>query len=109
MVEAAQRRAPGVEVLHGDAAAPPIDHASCDVVFAAHLPGHLPAEAARAVMREVASALRPGGRLVLVEHAWHRPPLDGWREERRSHRAMGVLRVFTLSPIEDAASTTLAG
>jgi SAM-dependent methyltransferase len=109
MVEVAQRRVPGVEVLHADATAPSLDPASCDVVFAAHLPGHLPAHAAEAVMREAASTLRPGGRLVLVEHPWHRPPLDGWREEHRSTRALGLLRVFTLRPVEDGTRTTLAG
>lgn len=57
-----------VELVRGDAAAPPCPPASCDVVLARHVLWTLPDPGA-ALDRWVA-LLRPGGRLVLVEGRW---------------------------------------
>ena len=57
-----------VTVRHGDAADPGLATASVDVVLCRHVLWALP-DPALAVRRWVA-ALRPGGRLVLVEGDW---------------------------------------
>ncbi|MDO9455949.1 class I SAM-dependent methyltransferase [Nocardioides sp.] len=53
----------------GDAAEPPYDAASADVVLCRHVLWALPEPAA--VLRRWVDLLRPGGRLVLVEGRWH--------------------------------------
>ena len=97
MVEAARRRASAAEVHHGDALALPFDNGSRDMILAAHLVFHLPArEAQVAVLHEAFRLLRPGGAVILIEHAWHAPPPGPWRETQRSTAAVGLLRVTWL-------------
>ena len=69
MVAAARTKVgPSARVRRGDAADPPFEPASVDVVFARHVLWALPDPDA-AVARWV-RLLRPGGRLVLVEGLW---------------------------------------
>jgi ubiquinone/menaquinone biosynthesis C-methylase UbiE len=73
MLEAAQARLPAdVRLLHADARSLPIEDASVDAVVSQHVLGHLPGAAASGAWREAARILRPGGRVYLLEHAWHR-------------------------------------
>ncbi len=58
-----------VEVLEGDASAPPFEPASADVVLCRHVLWTLPDPAA--ALARWTALLRPGGRLVLVEGRWH--------------------------------------
>ncbi|WP_148614270.1 class I SAM-dependent methyltransferase [Nocardioides rubriscoriae] len=73
MVERARAKATAagldVTVVVGDAAVPPYDETSADVVLCRHVLWALPDPAA-ALARWV-GLLRPGGRLVLVEGRWH--------------------------------------
>lgn len=73
MVERARGKATdaGLEVglAVGDAAHPPYDAASVDVVLCRHVLWALPEPAA--VLARWVRLLRPGGRLVLVEGRWH--------------------------------------
>ena len=71
MVAAARTKTAGtsVEVVEGDAARPPYEPGSADVVLCRHVLWALPDPAA-ALTRWV-SLLRPGGRLLLVEGRWH--------------------------------------
>lgn len=57
-----------ITVRHGDAANPGLAPASVDVVLCRHVLWALPDPVA--VVRRWAAALRPGGRLVLVEGDW---------------------------------------
>ena len=73
MVEQAEQKLasaglPG-RFLVGDAAVPPTGGQAFDVVLSRHLLWTLPDP--EAALREWATRLRPGGRLVLVEGRWH--------------------------------------
>ncbi|MGP9021685.1 class I SAM-dependent methyltransferase [Streptomyces sp. BR1] len=70
MVERARAKlaGTGAEVLTGDAARPPVDGRSFDVVLARHVVWALPDPAG--ALRHWWSMLRPGGRLILVEGVW---------------------------------------
>lgn len=57
------------QVRQGDAAFPPLEPSSFDVVFARHVLWALPDP--EAVVERWIRLLRPGGRLVLVEGYWH--------------------------------------
>lgn len=73
MVAAANAKAAEAGVTarlqRGDAAVPPWEPSSFDVVFARHVLWALPEP--EAVMRRWTRLLRPGGRLVLVEGLWY--------------------------------------
>jgi SAM-dependent methyltransferase len=58
----------GAEVLTGDAARPPVEGRTFDVVLARHVVWALPDP--EAALRHWWSLLRPGGRLILVEGVW---------------------------------------
>ena len=58
-----------VQLQQGDAASPPWEPASFDVVFARHVLWAMPDPAT--VVRRWTGLLRPGGRLVLVEGLWY--------------------------------------
>lgn len=69
MLEEARKKAgTRVEFSHGDAADPPVDDHSCDVVLVRHVLWAM-ADPAAAVGTWV-RLLKPGGRLVLVEGRW---------------------------------------
>jgi SAM-dependent methyltransferase len=71
MVAAARTKATGVTAhfQQGDAANPPWEPSTFDVVFARHVLWALPSP--EAVVGRWVRLLRPGGRLVLVEGRWH--------------------------------------
>lgn len=73
MVAAARAKASKAGVTvgleHGDAAVPPWEPSSFDVVFARHVLWALPDP--EAVVARWTTLLRPGGRLVLVEGLWY--------------------------------------
>lgn len=73
MVALARRKLAGhdARVLVADASAPPIAHASTDVVLARHLLWTLPDPVT--TLRRWVRLLRPGGHLVLVEGCWDVP------------------------------------
>ncbi|MFJ1762439.1 cytochrome P450 [Amycolatopsis sp. NPDC088138] len=66
--QARQKAGAGVEFKHGDAADPPLDDYSFDVVLVRHVLWAMPDQSA-AVGRWL-RLLKPGGRLVLVEGRW---------------------------------------
>ena len=59
---------------HADSAALPFAGASFEAVVAMHHLGHVPPAAAAAILDEAHRVLRPGGRLLVVDHRWHAPP-----------------------------------
>lgn len=70
MVAAARAKVgAAAEIRQGNAAFPPLDPSSFDVVFARHVLWALPDPAA--VVDRWRRLLRQGGRLVLVEGRWH--------------------------------------
>ena len=88
MLEAARRDNPMVQLLHRDARNTGIEHGSVDLVFAMHLLGHVPHAVADEIVAEAARVLRVGGRMVSVDHSWHRVPELAGRFERPGARKM---------------------
>ncbi len=68
MILRARAKAPGVEFVEADAAAPPLDPAAYDVVLSRHVLWAMPDPAA--ALARWQDLLAPGGRLVLVEGSW---------------------------------------
>ncbi len=85
-----------VRFVHADAASLPFADESFDVAVASHVVGHLPADAATEVLSEMYRVVRPGGRLLLFEHRWHRFDLGLWREVSRSPVSRTFGQVITL-------------
>ncbi len=96
MLERAAERTGGVRLVHADGAALPFAARSLDAAIAVHVIGHTPAEAASALLHEAARVLRPGGVLVVLDHAWHRLPTAGWRESMSHRLAGGTLALRVL-------------
>ncbi len=72
MVQRARAKAgetAGVTFVEADAAAPPLEPASYDVVLSRHVLWAMPSPAD--ALRRWTDLLAPGGRLVLVEGSWH--------------------------------------
>jgi SAM-dependent methyltransferase len=83
-----------VDLQHGDAASPPWEPASFDVVFARHVLWALPDPAT--VIERWTGLLRPGGRLVLVEGLWY---TGGGLPAARCRELVGAAAVVT--PVHD--------
>jgi ubiquinone/menaquinone biosynthesis C-methylase UbiE len=107
-VDSARRRLAGVlfeataieaRVVHADARALPWSAGSFDAVVASHVLGHVPAGVASGIADEAARVLRPGGVLLLVEHAWHHVPLSRFAPLNERRLAGGALLLRTLTPI----------
>ena len=88
MLGAASRRRPGVELLHADARHVPVESGTFDVVVAVHLLGHVPHDIADSIVSEAARLLRSGGKLVALDHSWHRVPDLAGRFETVGARKM---------------------
>jgi ubiquinone/menaquinone biosynthesis C-methylase UbiE len=74
MLETARERlarAPGVTLLHGDCLRLPAGEHAFDAVTAIHVFGHLPPDLRSGAIEESVRVLRPGGRLFVLDHAWH--------------------------------------
>lgn len=74
MLERAERRNRGVsrvELVHADGGALPWTAPAFDAVVAIHYFGHLPEPARPAAFAEARRALKPHGRLYVIDHNWH--------------------------------------
>ncbi len=87
-----------VDLRHGDATALPWADGAFDAVVALHTLGHVPCSVAEAMLDEVRRVLRPGGTMIIADHAWHNLPLVGWMIERRESLALGTVRLVALRP-----------
>ena len=90
LLERARRRLPeeAVQLIHGDATELPWPERTFDAVVAQHFLGHLPRGTAPRAWREAGRVLRPGGRLYVLDHAWH-PRLHAGLRPVGSQRLMG--------------------
>lgn len=90
LLERARRRLPGdaVQLVHGDATELPWPERSFDAVVAQHFLGHLPRGTAARAWREAGRVLRPGGRLYVLDHAWH-PRLHAGLRPVTTQRLLG--------------------
>jgi SAM-dependent methyltransferase len=86
-------------VVHADARSLPWPSGSFDAVVASHVLGHVPARVASGIAEEAARVLRPGGVLLLVEHAWHHVPLRRFDLLGERKLGGGAVRVRTLHAI----------
>lgn len=71
---AEQRTAPfsnRVTLSHASALKPPFLAGRFDAALAIHFIGHLPEAAAHEATAAAMGLLRPGGRLYIIDHAWH--------------------------------------
>lgn len=74
---AEQRTAPfsnRVTLRHASALQPPFIAGRFDAAVAIHFIGHLPGSAAHEATSAALALLRPGGRLYVIDHAWHPHP-----------------------------------
>jgi ubiquinone/menaquinone biosynthesis C-methylase UbiE len=99
MLERAERRleesAVAATLVHGTGMHAPLPSESFDAAVATHFFGHLPKAAAQRAWEEASRILRPGGRLYVVDHAWH-PRLNApFGEARSAGLLRGILR-FTI-------------
>jgi SAM-dependent methyltransferase len=88
-----------VEFTHGDAADPPYERGSADVVLCRHVLWAL--DDRDAVMARWVRLLRPGGRLVLVEGRWGTGaglPAAECRDLVLRHRTVGDVRHLSGDP-----------
>ena len=97
MVSAATTKAAGAHVsaafVHGDAAEPPYEPESCDVVLSRHVLWALPDPSA--ALRQWCNLLRPEGRLLLVEGRWSTGSglaADDCERLLREHRSSVTIR-----------------
>ena len=89
-----------VTLSHSSALDPPFVAGRFDAALAIHFIGHLPQAAAREATTAAVTLLRPGGRLYVIDHAWHphlpdRLPLV---LERRFNAGMVRFSVFERTP-----------
>lgn len=85
-----------LSLRHVDARSLPWADESFDLVVAMHLLGHVPPPAARAMLAEAGRVLRHGGRLVAVDHRWHRlPQAPGVTPGGREAALGGLLSITT--------------
>ena len=96
MLERAERRlaTPGrhIDLVHGSGTEVPLPDASTDAVVAVHFIGHLPRAAADRAWLEAVRLLVPGGRLYVVDHAWHPRGATDLALRSRTSLLTGILR-----------------
>ncbi len=85
---AADRAGDAVQLRQANATLLPFKAESFDLVLALHVLGHMPPLEATVAAAEAVRVLRPGGRLVTVEHSWHHLEWPDSLEHRR-HRRVG--------------------
>ena len=107
LLELAQQRLPGrrIDLVHGDIRSLPWGDASFDAVVSHHVLGHLPTSVASAAWREAARVLRPGGRLYLLEHGWHRRLPGRLRQVLRNPQLGGLIRLEAFEKLAASATT----
>ena len=87
-----------VRLVHGDVTQLPFEDAAFDAICASHVIGHLPREAAFAAMAEARRVLAPGGRLYLIDHAWHPSRIDHATPIFERRLAVGAIRLQVFEP-----------
>jgi SAM-dependent methyltransferase len=90
-----------VEVHQSDVSAPPLEPRSADAVLARHILWTLPDP--HAALAAWAQALRPGGRLVLVEGRWSSVGDDSFDDPDRMPWAGGVRSAELRAAVEQVA------
>ncbi len=98
MLEQAQVRALGVELVHANSLALPFERPEFDAIVALHHLGHLPESERPNAWREWTRVLEPGGIIVLVEHRWHRLHPVGVTLRRTRSLAAGIMRLTVWEP-----------
>jgi len=93
MLERAQARALGVELVHASSLALPWREPQFDAIVALHHLGHLPESERAAAWREWSRVLEPGGTIVLVEHRWHRLHAQDMVLRRTTPLAAGMMQL----------------
>jgi SAM-dependent methyltransferase len=93
----------GIRAASGDATSMPFGDGSFDIVIAAEVMEHIPAD--QAALREVARVLRPGGLAAVTVPAWL-PERICWLLSDDYHNVPGGhLRIFTRHELETKLAT----
>ena len=71
---ARDRAGEDVVLLHGTGLELPTRAESFDVAVACHYVGHLPSDVKSTAVAQLASAVREGGSVIIVDHRWHAWP-----------------------------------
>src|SRR4029077_10260339 len=98
MIRQARAKAPDVTFVEADAAAPPLDPTTYDVVLSRHVLWTMPDPAAALVRWQ--ALLTPDGRLVLVEGSWSTGA--GLAGAETMALVEGLGRAATLRPLPEA-------
>jgi SAM-dependent methyltransferase len=97
MVETARTHNPAAELFHADARNCPLEEGTADVVVTMHVLGHVPHEVADEIVVEAARLTGPGGRLITVDHSWHRlPEMAGGLKKEGSRKLLGGLLTMSV-------------
>jgi SAM-dependent methyltransferase len=107
MLERAAERTranPHIDLIHADGGALPWSAPAFDAAVAIHYFGHLPASFRSTALTAAQAAIRPGGRLYVVDHGWH-PPLG--QAFQLADRVRFVFRSIVLSVYEPAPMEVL--
>ena len=97
MLERARAEAgPGVALHHANSTRLPFPDESFHAVATMHHLGHMPVEEAAAATREAERVLKPGGRLIVLDHSWHDKHEAGLRLQRDRPIAKGLSRLRVL-------------
>ncbi|MEX0783852.1 MAG: class I SAM-dependent methyltransferase [Dehalococcoidia bacterium] len=102
LLEMAHDRLPerAAELVHGDATRLPWSDGAFDAVVSQHVLGHLPPAAALTAWNEASRVLRPGGRLYLLEHAWHKRRPGPLRPALKQPLLAGLIRLEAFEKAE---------
>ena len=85
-------------LLHGDARLLRWEAGTFDAIFAIHVFGHMPVQAAQDSLAEALRVLRPGGRLLVVDHSWHAwAPPNATRVIRTLSFNLGLIKLRLLA------------
>ena len=104
LLERARRRLKGTRarLVHADGLALPVQEGEFDSAVAAHYVGHLPPELRAKAVEQLARAIRPSGRLVVVDHRWHPwPSTPALRRVRRQRLGAGLVDLSVFERTEE--------
>jgi len=110
LLERAQHRLGPCDVtlMHADATETPEPDGAFDAAVAAHYIGHLPESLRPRAVQELARLVRPGGQVVVADHAWHPWPghaLLALRHASRHASGLIKLQVFERLESRDTGAT----
>lgn len=103
LLERADRRLDGrdVDLVHASGLSVPAEDGAFDAAVAVHYVGHLPEDQRTRAVEEIARLVRPGGHVVIADHAWHPWPRNTLLALRQaSSHASRLIRLQVFERLE---------